>query len=170
MRNHERPHFLSIPLAFALAAVGCKSSDASTDAPPDLTRASIADLKTGKQLYEATCTACHTIGKGDGVGPDLHGVHTRRDTSWLMQWMRDPVGMSKNDPAGRELLAKYNNVPMPPPGLDDEGIRKVLAYVVSVSKKTPASKTSPLTQGAPPAGAKGDNERAEVGREGPTGP
>lgn len=145
MRNHARLHPLSIPLALALATLGCKSIDDTSKEVPDLTRATKPDLKKGQELFEATCTACHTIGKGDSVGPDLHDVHTRRETAWLIRWMKDPEGMAKNDPTGRELFEKYNKVPMPPPGLDDEEIRKVLAYVVAVSKKTPRT-ASPATQ------------------------
>ena len=33
-------------------------------------------------LYVAKCASCHTVGKGDRVGPDLAGVHTRRDAAW----------------------------------------------------------------------------------------
>ena len=161
MQNHERTNHLAISLVVALATIGCKSSEASNDDGPDLSRASTADLKAGKQIFETTCSSCHTIGQGDRVGPDLHGIDARRDTAWLVRWMKDPMGMSKSDPAGRELLAKYKNVPMPPPGLDDEGIRKVLSYVVFVSKKTAAPAEAP--------GAKGDGKRADVGQEKPAG-
>src|ERR1043166_7153940 len=41
-------------------------------------------------LFRSRCSACHTIGKGDGVGPDLAGVTTRRDRAWLTRYLAAP--------------------------------------------------------------------------------
>ena len=34
----------------------------------------------GEQLFKTNCTACHTIGGGRLVGPDLIGVTNKRNT------------------------------------------------------------------------------------------
>ncbi|MFL5417502.1 MAG: SCO family protein, partial [Myxococcales bacterium] len=36
----------------------------------------------GEYLFSTRCSACHTIGKGDGIGPDLKGVTSARDHGW----------------------------------------------------------------------------------------
>ncbi len=45
----------------------------------------------GEQLFaESGCPACHSIGGGPVVGPDLAGVGRRYDAETLAQWIRDP--------------------------------------------------------------------------------
>src|SRR5262247_2965138 len=41
-------------------------------------------------LFQSRCGACHTIGQGDRVGPDLAGVTTRRDRTWLARYLAEP--------------------------------------------------------------------------------
>lgn len=40
-------------------------------------------LDLGKYLFTKQCAACHTIGLGDKIGPDLLGVTLTRDHDWL---------------------------------------------------------------------------------------
>jgi mono/diheme cytochrome c family protein len=81
-------------------------------------------------LFQVQCAACHTIGGGDGVGPDLEGVTTRRDRDWLVRWIADPAAMlADGDPIATELLAEFNNVPMPSLGLADAEVESLVAYL-----------------------------------------
>ena len=41
------------------------------------------DPVAGEQAFKTKCAACHTIGGGKLVGPDLKEVTTRRDDAWL---------------------------------------------------------------------------------------
>lgn len=93
----------------------------ATATPPD------ARAVQGKLAFESKCLACHSIGGGDKMGPDLLGVTKRRTDAWFVKWMKDPEGMVKTDPIGREMLAKYK-VPMPNQYPDDAEIRAYLAY------------------------------------------
>jgi nitrite reductase (NO-forming) len=81
----------------------------------------------GKLSFESKCLACHSIAGGDKLGPDLYQVTQRRDDAWFARWMKDPEGMVKNDPIGRQLLGKFK-VPMPNQNVSDEEIREYLAY------------------------------------------
>ena len=81
----------------------------------------------GKLSFESKCLACHSIAGGDKLGPDLYQVTRRRDDAWFARWMKDPEGMAKSDPIGRELVAKYK-VPMPNQNVSDAEIREYLAY------------------------------------------
>ncbi len=52
------------------------------------------------------CVACHTMGKGALVGPDLKGVTERRPREWLVQWIAAPDAMvAKKDPYAIKLAA-----------------------------------------------------------------
>ncbi len=81
----------------------------------------------GKLAFESKCLACHSIGQGDRLGPDLIGVTTRRDDKWLAQWMKAPDAMLKTDPAAKAMLAQYK-VPMPNQNLSDAEIAEYIKY------------------------------------------
>lgn len=134
-----------VAMGSALGA-GCSWEAPKSDSQPVAAGpfvASADDIAAGKKTFETVCVACHTIGEGDRVGPDLQGVHERRDAAWLLEWMKDPIGMGKSDPIGREMLAKYKNVPMPPTNLDDRGIAQVLAFIESASSSSAAAAPTP---------------------------
>jgi len=81
----------------------------------------------GKLTFESKCLACHSIGGGDKMGPDLYGVTRHADAAWLTRWLRNPDELLKADPHAKEMLAKYK-VPMPNQNLSEEGIKDVIAY------------------------------------------
>lgn len=86
----------------------------------------------GSQLFEQYCQACHTIGSGVLVGPDLEGVTQRRERSWLVDFISRPDQMiASGDPLAVELLAKYKNVPMPNFGLSNGQVESILAFLES---------------------------------------
>ena len=66
----------------------------------------------GKNDFESKCLACHTLGAGNKLGPDLAGVTKRRNEEWLRGWMRAPEQMLKSDADAQALLKQFNNVPM----------------------------------------------------------
>src|SRR3954468_22335858 len=41
----------------------------------------------GKLAFESKCLACHSIGQGRKLGPDLAGVTQRRNKAWLAKWL-----------------------------------------------------------------------------------
>ena len=84
----------------------------------------------GEALFTAKgCNACHTIGGGDLVGPDLAGVTERRTEEWLTNWLTAPDQMLTSDPDAQAMLAKYNNVPMPNLGLTPDEVAALIAYM-----------------------------------------
>lgn len=87
-------------------------------------------LDDGAYLFQSRCSACHTIGKGDGVGPDLAGVTTRRDRGWLARYLAEPDRMlAEGDPIATRLFAKYENIPMPNLRLAKDEIATLLSYL-----------------------------------------
>ncbi len=88
----------------------------------------------GDYTFQTRCSTCHTIGKGDGVGPDLAGVTTRRDRGWLARYLKAPDQMlAEKDPIAVALSAKYKNVPMPNLRLSEGEIAALLAYLEAQS-------------------------------------
>lgn len=84
----------------------------------------------GEALFKEKCAACHTIGSGDLVGPDLQGVAERRSHEWLTQWMLAPDQvLAANDPIATEMLKKYKNIPMPNLGLTSEQVKSLLTFM-----------------------------------------
>lgn len=93
----------------------------------------------GEALFQQYCAGCHTIGGGDLAGPDLQGIADRRDPEWLEHWLAEPdVMIAEGDPIALELLAQYNNVPMPNQHLALSEIDALLAYLGVAQPSLPA--------------------------------
>jgi len=109
----------------------------------------------GKQIFQDKCAACHTVGNGALVGPDLKGVAERRPREWLEQWIAAPDAMiAKKDPYAINLLHQFHDVQMPNPGLSASEIASVLAYVENPGQAgtTAQAASAPAVQGNPEAG------------------
>ena len=50
-------------------------------------------IDEGARLFKTRCAACHTVGKGGGIGPDLAKVTKRRDHCWVGRYISDPDKM-----------------------------------------------------------------------------
>ncbi|HJN78262.1 MAG TPA: cytochrome c [Myxococcota bacterium] len=88
-----------------------------------------AAAETGEEIFTATCSACHTIGGGRLVGPDLAGVSERRDAEWLAKFVKSPqTVIDSGDADAKAMLGEYGMV-MPAPPIDDAQIKLVLTYL-----------------------------------------
>src|SRR5262249_30675645 len=84
----------------------------------------------GKYLFGRDCVACHSIGHGDGLGPDLLGVVKIRDRQWLIRMIQQPDELlEKKDPIAVALLKKYNDGPMPNLGTRDPETGYLAGYI-----------------------------------------
>lgn len=104
---------------------------------------SVLSETPGQALFIKACSACHSIGQGIIVGPDLAGVLGRRERTWLKSFMMSPDGMrAKKDPVAVALDEKFPNVSMPNLGLSDGDADDLLVYL---------ARKSPSTADMPPA-------------------
>jgi len=123
---------------------------------PAVANAAGTDAEAGKQIFQEKCTACHTIGSGPLVGPDLKGVTARRPREWLEQWIAAPdVMLAKKDPVATELLHQFHDVPMANMGLSTSDVTAVIAFL-GTATSTPAAAGqaagAPAVQGNPAIG------------------
>ena len=83
----------------------------------------------GKTIFQQTCAACHTIGGGVRVGPDLEGVTKRREAAWLKVHIQSPsVHHDQNDPISVANRERFG-LRMPNLGLAGEQVAAVIAFL-----------------------------------------
>lgn len=82
----------------------------------------------GKLDFESKCLACHSVGQGKKLGPDVLGVTRRRTEDWLTRWLKAPEKMLESDPDAKAMLKEYNNLPMPNQNLSDVEVRQYIRY------------------------------------------
>ena len=102
----------------------------NTDGPGTRRLSRQLTSRTGQALFLKACAACHNVGGGARIGPDLAGVTARRDVGWLKQYISRPTRMrAKKDPIALALRQQYRNVLMPYLGLSENDASDVLTYV-----------------------------------------
>ena len=86
----------------------------------------------GKMLFTQNCTACHTIGGGQLVGPDLIGVNDRYEEEWLLKFIRSSQTLvTGGDERAVAVFQQFSMIPMPDQPFDDEEIKAMLAHIES---------------------------------------
>ena len=89
-------------------------------------------------FYKRNCGACHTIGAGRLLGPDLKNVEGRTARKWLIEFLMDPKAtISAGDPYGKQMVAEAKGMVMPQvKGIDREMAGALPDYIASRSSDT----------------------------------
>jgi protein SCO1/2 len=88
------------------------------------------NIDKGQYLFATRCAACHTIGNGDKVGPDLLGVTSVRDRAWLNRIITEPDKLiDEKDPIATALFKKYREIRMPRLGLPQEDVNTLIEFM-----------------------------------------
>ena len=96
----------------------------------------------GEYTFATRCAACHTIGNGDGIGPDLRGITASRTREWILRMILEPDRLiAERDPIALTLAARYKDLRMPNLGLTHEDATALVAYLETRSG-TPAASDS----------------------------
>ncbi len=83
----------------------------------------------GEQLFKV-CAACHTIGKGKLIGPDLKGVTERLEKEWLVKFIINSQELVQaGDEYAVKIFEENNKIPMPPNNFTTGQVDAVLAYI-----------------------------------------
>jgi len=97
-------------------------------------------IDIGEQIFQDYCASCHTIGKGTLVGPDLAGVTSRREESWLFRQIKEPnLLIEEKDPIAIQLLQEFDDMPMVELGLEDAEVKAVISYLKSIEQQVSVS-------------------------------
>lgn len=81
-------------------------------------------------VFNSRCAACHTVGRGDDVGPDLKGVTERHDRSWLVPFIQSSQSViGKGDPVAAELFERFRRQKMPDHPYTAAQIGEILDYI-----------------------------------------
>jgi len=92
----------------------------------------------GPGLFQQKCAACHTIGKGRLVGPDLKNITLSKERSWLVSFIHSSqTVIQSGDPDAKAIFEEYNRILMPDAGLTDAEIEAVLNYIETASSGEP---------------------------------
>lgn len=99
--------------------------------------------------FKANCIACHTVGGGDKIGPDLAGLSKRRKLDWLVKFVKYPEGMimgddeeegyEKPDALAKKVYEKYKPQMMSDQELTKDQMKAILKWIDD-QKKSPKGK------------------------------
>jgi protein SCO1/2 len=103
----------------------------------------------GQHLFATRCAACHTIGRGNGLGPDLLGVAEARERAWLLRLISVPDQMlSEKDPLATALYIKFNKVQMPNLRLSEDDAAMLIDYIKAQTTALGANAPARTADGA----------------------
>src|SRR5262245_22849122 len=88
-----------------------------------------AMAKSGEEVFEHKCAACHKMGERY-VGPPLGEVTKRRSPAFVMNMVLNPQGMVEKHPVSKKLLGEFF-VQMPNQQLSQDEARMVVEYLRS---------------------------------------
>jgi protein SCO1 len=93
------------------------------------------NLDKGQYIFASQCAACHSIGHGDKIGPDLLGVTDVRDKAWLTRFIATPDKvLNEKDPLATALYDKYKRVNMPNLRLGTSDVAALIAFLEAQTK------------------------------------
>jgi protein SCO1 len=98
----------------------------------------LAVTDRGQYLFATRCAPCHTIGNGVKIGPDLEGVTSVRDRTWLSRFIQKPdVMLTEKDPLATALFKQYKEIRMPNTRLGPDDTESIVRYLEGQSAKSP---------------------------------
>jgi len=128
----DNPRFLASRISTFLGWKETEPAKSYAEARP-------LSLQGGQYLFQSKCGACHTIGQGDKIGPDLLGVTAQRERAWLTRYIRVPDEMlAAGDPIATALFHKYKQVRMPNLQLAPYEVADVISYLETRSREVRA--------------------------------
>ena len=140
MRNSalDNPHFLATTIENFLG------HDAGSQPVTGPSYAQAQELKVdkGQYLFSTRCAACHTIGHGNKIGPDLLGVTNVRRRNWLARFIATPDKLlAQKDPIAVALFKSYNKVQMPNLRLANEDVQTLIDYLAAQTEGKKVAKS-----------------------------
>ncbi len=96
---------------------------------------SAAPAQDAASDFQQNCAACHSIGGGPLMGPDLRDISQRRDRAWLVRFIVNPQAVvDSGDPYAKKLVADSGGIVMP--AVDGLGKPRAEALLTWLDKQT----------------------------------
>ena len=89
-----------------------------------------AMIKTGKEIYDLKCSACHKTTDEKLVGPGWKDVTKRRQPVWIMNMITNVDMMLEKDPEAQKMLEQCL-VRMPNQNLTQNDARSIIEFMRS---------------------------------------
>jgi protein SCO1/2 len=123
----DNPQYLAVIIRDWLSSWADPTPGTRYEDKPPLSRSA---KDKGAYLFQSRCAACHTIGEGDSLGPDLLGVTTVRQREWLVAMIAAPDEMLwKKDPVATALFVRYKELRMPNLRLGEVDVNALIGYL-----------------------------------------
>ena len=88
-------------------------------------------INRGQVLFSQHCSGCHNF-KQDGIGPNLGGLTTLVDASWISKFIKNPKHVIESgDIRAQQLFSKYQTIMPPFDAFSVEEMNNLLSYLHS---------------------------------------
>jgi mono/diheme cytochrome c family protein len=127
-----------------------------------------ADAQDGAGIFKQKCSACHKIGEGRFVGPDLMGVTTKRSEEWLLKWVKSSSSLiASGDKDANAIFKEYNGTTMPDQALSDVELKSIFSFITGKSGGgvVAAADTGKKAPPAPDASLTATAEQIQTGKD-----
>ena len=105
----------------------------------------------GKDLFDKQCAGCHSIGGGDGGGPDLKGIAEKRPADWLVRVIVEPDKLTAaKDTVQGELVKKFG-YEMPNLGISADDAKSIITYLAGAGGAATTTGSTPAAEKTVPA-------------------
>ena len=118
-----------------------------------LSRPRVTDAQDGASFFRQNCSACHTIGGGRVIGPDLEGVTKRKDRAWLVRFLQNPKAtIDSGDPYAAQLLESAPGRMVMPTvaGMSPDMANALLNYIEAATATTKPQAVGTTNEGDRP--------------------
>jgi protein SCO1/2 len=145
----DDPRYISVMVGDWLSSwKGHKKGESYAKPQPVIEGAADSGDK-GAYLFKTRCSSCHTVGRGDKIGPDLIGVTSTRDPAWLARFVANPDEvLASGDPIATALFEKYKRVRMPNLRLGEKDVEALIKFLEAKAASSPVALRLPAAAGA----------------------
>lgn len=100
----------------------------------------------GETVFKSNCAACHTVGGGRLVGPDLAGITERRSEDWIKEFILHSQALIESGDADAKAIFDEYKMPMPDQNLNDADLAAVMDYLSASTGGSDTAGDAPIEE------------------------